>query len=391
MPLHVLALQPSLPAYRVPVFRELASRPGIDLRVCYSEVPNLKNAAPEGFEGVLARHVELWFKSQALVWQSVPRQLMRADWCDCVLLNWNVRYLSLLPTMLKARAMRIPVIVWGHGFSKSDTGFRRWLRTRLIKPADAVVTYNHLAVDELVKAGLPRQRIFVALNSLDQRPVMQARAHWEADPARLTAFKREQGLDKGPVLLFVSRLEPENRVELLIEAAARLLPTYPALTTVIIGKGPHEPELRAHAKRLGVASSVRFLGAIYNEQELAPWFLSARAFVYPTNIGLSLLHALAYGVPVITSERIGAQNPEIEALVPGFNGLTFEHGSVDSLMRTLGHVILDDALHERLVRGASAPCRFTIQRMVDGLEAAIRYATRNRASALAASIGVKPA
>ena len=40
------------------------------------------------------------------------------------------------------------------------------------------------------------------------------------------------------------------------------------------------------------------LGSIYDEIELAPWFLTADAFVYPENIGLSILHAFGYGLPV---------------------------------------------------------------------------------------------
>jgi glycosyltransferase involved in cell wall biosynthesis len=89
--------------------------------------------------------------------------------------------------------------------------------------------------------------------------------------------------------------------------------------------------LRALASALGVDAQLRWLGAIYEEAELAPWFLTASALVYPGSIGLSLLHAFGYGLPVITHDRLRQQNPEIAALIPGVNGLLHARGDAQGL------------------------------------------------------------
>lgn len=386
MPLHVLALQPSLPKYRVPVFRELSSRAGIDLRVGYSQVAEIPNATPDGFIACQANHRDLWFKQYSLVWQGAPKEYFRPDWCDCVIMNWNTRYLSMIPTMLEARSMQIPVVLWGHGFSKQESRLRRWIRVQSAKLADAIVTYNHAAADSLVREGIPRQRVFVALNSLDQGPIRAARSAWMANPERLATFRREQGIDAGPMLLFCSRLDPANRVDLLLEAVARLRASHPGLNATIIGSGPHEAELRRIIERRGLQTCVKMLGAIYEEDKLAPWFMSARAFVYPANIGLSLLHAQGYGLPVVTGDRVDMQNPEIEAMVHERNGLTFRHESLDALVAAVDRILSDDALHDRLAAESLATVtrQFTIPRMVDGLEAAIRYTTRLKLASPAA-------
>lgn len=381
MPLNVLMLQPSLPGYRVAVFRELAARSGINLRVAYSQVPNIPNATPDGFEAVTAPHRDLWIKKYTAVWHSPPPEYFNPEWCDAFVTNWNTRYVSLMPTVFKARAMQIPVVLWGHGFSKHESLWRRRLRASMVKPADAVVTYNYAAADDLVQAGVPRNKIFVALNSLDTTPVREASAAWRARPDDLAAFRAQHGLNDGPVLLFCSRLDPANRTDWLLSAAAELRRTHPGLKVVVIGNGPAKPALEEQVRRLGLDGSVIFTGAIYQESDLAPWFLSATAFVYPTNIGLSILHAMAYGLPVVTSDRLESQNPEIEALVPESNGLTFAHGSVSDLAGVIERLISEPQLRERLAANAASQRRFTIERMVDGLEGAIRYASRKRVGA----------
>src|SRR5262245_33527113 len=48
-PIRFRLVQPAQPKYRLPVFRELAARPGIDLEVIYAEEPGLPNAEADGY------------------------------------------------------------------------------------------------------------------------------------------------------------------------------------------------------------------------------------------------------------------------------------------------------------------------------------------------------
>ena len=222
----------------------------------------------------------------------------------------------------------------------------------------------------------------MAFNCLDQAPIQEARRHWLANPEGLADFRRRHNLNHGenhPTLLFVSRLEAANRLDLLLEAAAMLRGDYPKIQIVIIGKGEAEPELRAQSQALGLSEQVYFPGAIYDEVQLAPWFLSADVFCYPVNIGLSLLHAFGYGLPVVTSDRLQSQGPEIEALRPEENGLLYAHDNATALSLALRRLITDRALNQRLSEHAlrTATEEFTLEHMVDGMEAAVRYCARH--------------
>ena len=374
--IRVVVQQPALPKYRVPVFRELAGREGMQIRLFYGEVPFLTNVEPDGFDGA---HVPMWRKTvlgHPIIWHTPQWKYATREHADVLVLTWDVHYASLVPALLRAKANGVPTILWGHGMSKHDSGLRALPRRTVAGLATALMFYNHTAAKRYVEAGWNAKRIFVALNSLDQGPIQEARGNWLGRREELEAFAQREGLTPGPVIIFVSRLEIDNRVDWLLEAGAKLKGVYPHLRIVVVGKGPDEPRLRELVGRLEMEEHAKFTGAIYEEEKLAPWMLNANVFCYPTNIGLSILHGLGYGLPVVTSDRTESQNPEIEALSPAENGMLYKHGDTDALAGALRQIIDDRELAGRLSAGALATVmeRFNLKKMVDGFEAAIRYA-----------------
>ena len=379
-PIRVVVIQPALPKYRVPVFRELARRPGIDLTFLYSTIPNLPNVEPDGFR---AMHVPLYIRHfcgepiwcQPAQWQYASRRTT-----DVLVIEWDIHQVLLVPALLRAHIEGVPTVLWGHGYSKHEKHCRKTLRDLVANLGTCLLFYNRTTAQKFLDAGWPRQRIYVALNSLDQAPIQAAARHWRQSPAALREFQRQHGLAGRAVVLFVSRLEADNRVDMLLQATRMLAEDRVDLVTVVVGKGPDEQRLRKMSEDLGISQRVVFTGAIYDEMALAPWFLSARVFCYPTNIGLSILHAMGYGLPVITSDRMDAQNPEIEALRPGYNGLVYRHGDARALADALLRIIRDDALAQRLSEGAYRTIAedFNLPKMVDGIEAAVRYAWSRR-------------
>jgi len=376
-PIRVTFVHPALAKYRIPVFRELARRPGLKVRVVYGEVKGVPNVVPEGFDALALPRWEGRIVRQLVMFQRAEWTYCSPRYSDVVVLRWTPRSITLLPALLRARATSVATVLWGHGYSKSERAWWCAARKWLAKQATALVFYEPRTRDAFVSEGNSPDKSFVALNSLDNREIDEARQWWLSRPDTLSRFRAEQGIAAGPVILFVSRLQPANRVDLLIEATALLLREIPSLKTVIIGNGAAEKaRLEKQAASLGITDAVIFQEGIYDERKLAPWFLSANVFCYPSNIGLSLLHALWYGLPVVTSDNLAVQNPEIVALENGVNGLTYQHENVSSLVDRLRRILCDGKLRHSLSAAArrTVEGRFTISNMVDGLEAAIRYA-----------------
>lgn len=375
-PIRVVVQQPCLPKYRLPVFQELAGRPGIRLTLLYGDHPlGPASVEPQGLDAQFVPIRRVGAAGQWLLWHSAQWSPARRPRADVLILSWDLHYASLVPSLLRARRNGVATILWGHGFSKHEAAVRKTLRDGVARLATALLFYDRTTAAGFRAGGWDPQRVFVAANALDDRPIRAARTRWTDTPDRLHEFKTRHGLLPGPVILFVSRLLPENRVDLLLQAAPALAARHPGMRVVLIGQGPEESRLRAMAADLGIADRVRFEGAIYDEDQLAPWFLSATLFCYPANIGLSLVHAFAYGLPVVTSARREAQNPEIDALKPGENGLVYDDGDIASLQAALDNLCTDTGLRARLARGASETVErsFNLRTMVDGMEAAVRY------------------
>lgn len=381
--LRTVIQQPGLPAYRVPVFADLARRDGIALTVYYGDrASGPPNTADVGFNAVPVHLRETRIAGQPLMWHGPQWRCATRRHCDVLVLSWDIHYASLVPALLRARAQGVRTVLWGHGYSKQEAAWRSWPRERIGRLADALLLYNHTAAQRYLEAGWDSRRIFVALNAIDQSPIQAARQYWLERPEELADFQRAHGLDSGPTLLFVSRLAPENRLDLMVEALAQLAPRHPGVGAVIVGKGEDEQRrLVELASRRGVADRLRLLGAIYEQQQLAPWFLSADVFCYPSNMGLSILHAFGYGLPVVTSDQPSDHGPEIEALRDGQNGLVYRRGDAASLAQALGRLLDEAGLREKLAAEAlrTATEQFKLANMVDGFERAIRGVGRREA------------
>ena len=379
--LRVVFVQPSLAKYRVPVYRELAGRSGINFRLVYARSPGITNVEADGFAAEFSPMRIVRVRGRSLIWSGAQVREASRRRCDVLCLSWNAGYLSLVPALLCARAAGVGTIVWGHGYSKNESPGRARARERVARLADVVMFYNHGAARRYVERGWEPSRVHVALNALDQGPIQRAREHWLARPEELRAFQVSHAIADRPTIVFVSRLMEENHADLLLRAAVRLRERFDTLRVVIIGKGPAQADLESLAGELDLGSCVSFAGAIFDDMELAPWMLSSGVFCYPENIGLSILHAMGYGLPVVTSDKLDGQNPEIEALRDGENGLLYRHGDMDAMVEALARVLGDDAMRARLGTAARATAmeRFTLANMVDGMEGAIRAAAARRA------------
>jgi 1,2-diacylglycerol 3-alpha-glucosyltransferase len=141
------------------------------------------------------------------------------------------------------------------------------------------------------------------------------------------------GEDGVPVVAWVGRLVANKELSLLLEAVALLSGRGQRVNVVMVGDGPERASLASLAERLGVR--VHFEGACYDERRIGALVSSANATVSPGPIGLTTLHSLAFGTPVVSHGDPEGQMPEHEAIVPGKTGSLFERGSAESLAEQL--------------------------------------------------------
>jgi glycosyltransferase involved in cell wall biosynthesis len=173
-------------------------------------------------------------------------------------------------------------------------------------------------------------------------------------------------LQNAKILLFLGRLHPKKGCDLLIDA----LPRVGNMTTLLLA-GPDqigwERDLRARAEQLGVASRVILTGMLEGEMKQGA-LASADAFILPShqeNFGMSVVEALAAGLPVLISNRVNIWH-EIEADHAGYVETDDLAGTTRLIERWMGTPAGEQATMRANARRCFAS-RFEINRATDSL------------------------
>jgi glycosyltransferase involved in cell wall biosynthesis len=245
-----------------------------------------------------------------------------------------------------ARARRIPFVLWSGMWRHPRTPAHRLTRPlveRIYRGAEAVVAYgDHVRRFVESVPGVDGRKVYVAGQAIDAAPFS------EVDPPFV----------EPPEFLFTGRLEEHKGVRDLLTAFAGVEDRGARLR--LVGSGSLEEYARAHARS---DSRIEVLGQV-PRRELPAALARARCLVLPSVTtdrfrepwGLVVNEAMAAGVPVITSDAVGAVGGGL--VRNGRNGLTVPErrpAALAAAMRTLG----GDA---QLARTLGAQARMDVSR-----------------------------
>lgn len=329
------------------MFRALARIEGCDLTICHGGT-QLGGEEPFAEVRLNPRHI-----GPFVTW---PEFASLVDNADVAILSFDIHYLQHVAASFGRRARR--VMLWGHGLGRSGLG--NSLRAAMARRVGVVLLYDQISLAAFRAEGVPDSRLFVAPNTV----------YVEAPGRAETTERRE--------FLFVGTLAVRKRVDQLI----RVLPAVRArakkpIALRVVGEGPELPRLRHMVEEMELVGAVSFEPSVNEEIALRMRFEHAIALVSPGHVGLSVLHAFAFGVPVITACHTG-HAPEYANLNDGVNGVLFD-GSDEGLIEVMVTLARDPERAERLGLAGLHHYRSnrTLAHMVTGFQAAIDSVYRN--------------
>ncbi len=231
------------------------------------------------------------------------------------------------------------------------------------------IALTDFAKEKFVQAGLPACKISVKPNAFvasDEGVGLRA----TVERSGASAPGRQQRV------VYVGRLSSEKGVDVLLRAWALLqkeggadqnarpsqapggsgaaAPRHgSAPTCKIIGDGPERAALEGLAAELGIASSVRFLGALPRKaalRELAASDLLVFPSLWYEQFAITPLEAMALGVPVLVSD-VARSGTVIEN---GVTGRFFPSGDSAALASALRDLLSDPAALRRMGDAARA-------------------------------------
>lgn len=161
------------------------------------------------------------------------------------------------------------------------------------------------------------------------------------------ALRQKLGLPEGILIGCFGRIRPQKGVDLLVDAAIEVLPTYPNASIVFTGRATKEfeafqQEQQAKLEVAGLSGRVHFLGERPWE-EIVETYRALDLFVAPARhegFGLTPLEAMASGVPAIACNGVGAFSAQI---IDGETGRLVEKDNARALAGALTDMLQDRA------------------------------------------------
>ena len=252
--------------------------------------------------------------------------------------------LNAFPALAVGRATGIPVVYEVRAFWEDaavDQGtalewgpryrLTRALETRALRQADAVTTICDGLRGDMLKRGIPADKITVIPNAVDL-----AQFHFAA--AEDSGLLQKYGLTRGSTLGFAGSFYAYEGLDTLLRAMPLVLRAVPQVRLLLLGGGPQEVELRALAVHLGLEGIVHFTGRVPHS-EMTRYYSAMDIMGYPrvsrrlTDLVTPLkpLEAMAMGKLVVASDVGGHR----ELIRDGHNGHLFPAGSGEALARSL--------------------------------------------------------
>lgn len=238
--------------------------------------------------------------------------------------------LSTWVILLINRLLNRKTYLWAHCWHGDETGFKAFHTKIYLRLASGLFLYGNHAKRLLLTEGFKEEKLHVIYNSLDYDKQLEIRKELSPVPVYLNYFGNDL-----PVVIFTGRLTTEKKIEQLIEAQVKLKKRGLPFNVLLLGDGGETERLKELVQQYQVASHYWFYGACYDEKVIGNLYFNADLTVSPGNVGLTAIHAMSYGCPVIAHHTFTKQGPEFEAIIPGITGDFFEKDNVDSLVEKI--------------------------------------------------------
>ncbi|HLJ03901.1 MAG TPA: glycosyltransferase family 4 protein [Solirubrobacteraceae bacterium] len=348
--------------YRIPLFRLLAEREGVEV-LAY---------------GRGARYVPSWFTDLDGQLERAPFPARRLDSGVRGALEVGRRYDAVIApfsggSMLPAafagsRRYGRPFVLWASVWAQPRSVAHAAtlpLIRHIYRDADAVVTYGEHVRSFVAHVRGRDNDVFVAPQAVEAELFTR-----RPEAGELATFRARNGLGSGPLVLYVGRLVSEKGIEVLADAWPRV--GSPA-TLVLIGDGPL-------AGRVQALPRARHLGPL-PRAELPTAYAAAALTVVPSiptprwrePWGLVCNEAMHQGCPVLATGAVGAVAGGL--VRHGESGFVVAPGDADALASAIDALLADPQLRRRLGEGGrTAVAPYTYDAMADAFSHALRVA-----------------
>ena len=232
--------------------------------------------------------------------------------------------------ILKLRKKR--TYLWTHGWYGREGLVKRIIKRVFFSLSTKVLLYGDYARELMIKEGFKPENLISIYNSLDYDKQLVIRSRLINSNIYMEHFGNDN-----PVAIYIGRIQKIKKLDMVIESMRILKANGCPVNFVIVGKEDDDFSLQKLVNEYGLDENVWFYGPNYDEEVTGELLYNADVCVSPGNVGLTAMHSLAYGTPVVTHNNFANQMPEFEAIEDEKTGSFFKEGSVDDFCEKIAN------------------------------------------------------
>lgn len=317
----IIVVQTILPHYRASFFERLTAIDELNVKVVAGEGQEVAAFSPGSNRiRTILKNKKINIRGHVFVYQKGLLSLLWREKPDHVVFGGpDVHVLSTFWAFFVLKFLtRTKIHWWTHGINKKSRLLRAFQQFFLARSSSAM-TYELEG----------QQDILTALNwSAEKVTVLKNAINTEDYGFNLQLSNQHEPKSTFNVL-FSGRLTYSKRCDILVEAFTQILDVAPHFRLDVVGAGEAFSQCKQLADQHGITEYVTFHGELYGKK-LEHIFSQSDIFVLPGKVGLSAIHALSYGLPVLTTNA-SVHSPEVAIIDQGVNGDFFEQFSISSL------------------------------------------------------------
>lgn len=265
-----------------------------------------------------------------------------------------------LVARMAGRSENVPVVTTFHSvlrydYSSSAEALVARALTRLTNSrTDTFIAISGAIKEDLMSMGVSSEQIEVIYNGLDVSLLTPGDSP--------DTVRKNLGITPGQrVVALVGRLHAVKGHIFLLQAAQRIVTQHDDVVFLLVGEGPERRAIEKTITELGLEDKVIMTGFYPNISELYPIMDMLCLPSLMEGMGLVLLEAMYFGVPVVATQVGGI--PEV--IIDGKSGLLVDPGNSEALTMAITWLLDTPDLQRQLIEGGRRRAQeFTVENMV---------------------------
>ena len=326
---NILLLYPDMLFYKISIFNKLSvylEQEGFKLIIWYTKIydPNKERA----FSFISDTPMTLKNYSRVI-------RENRIEAVINILFKKDPGFMFYIFSVLKPKSLRIPIIFYGHGIDmQKDKWWINILYNLTYFIFDGIILYTPAEKSKLWKRF--HHKITFANNTLDMSStdVLENREE----------IKTRYNINTPKVILTTGRLHSRKKIGILSEIFIKNYKNSSEVTWVLVGPDLND-EIYSAIKGI---KNIHFLGPVYDRKKMAEIFSIADLYCVPGALGLGIVEAFYWGLPVLTTDV--NHGPEAYYLKENYNSLIAS--DQEELAQMINEILRDDDKRKMLSENA---------------------------------------